>query len=399
MKQRLRFQSLFFKEFAVYDTRIKPNKDDKASTGRVFYCTLDQYIEHFDFLINTFSKTAIMQGSFDKYVTDNKKKKGTSDVDKEFLKVIENWRTDLAKNLALRNKDLDVYNLNDSIQKIIDRIIFLRIAEDRNSEKYKSLYEITKEKDIYKKLVKYFQQANNKYNSGLFKEEEFLQNLTIDDKILKSIITSLYYPECPYEFSVLPLELLGSIYEQFLGKTIRLTPSHQAKIEEKPEVRKAGGVYYTPQYIVNYIVENTVGEKIKGKKPEEMYKLKVLDPACGSGSFLVGAYTFLMDNYLAYYIDSKRVNKSLKDSKIYQISEKDYKLTIEEKQRILLNNIYGVDIDPQAVEVTKLSLLLKLMEDEHLESADKLFKHSDMSLLPDLSENIKCGNSLIGSDY
>ena len=209
----------------------------------------------------------------------------------------------------------------------------------------------------------------------------------------------MYYPDCPYEFSVLPIETLGNIYEQFLGQTIRLTSAHQAKIEEKPEVRKAGGVYYTPQYIVDYIVENTVGEKIKGLTPDAIESIRIVDPACGSGSFLIGAYNYLLNTHIAFYTDEKRIAKSLKDAKIYQVRENDYHLTIAEKQKILLNNIYGVDIDPQAVEVTKLSLLLKLMENETAESAGTLFKHSDLKYLPNLGSNIRCGNSLIGTDF
>mgnify|MGYP003800864615 CR=1 FL=1 len=389
-----------FEEFAVYDTRIKPSRDDRASIGRVFYCTFDEYEKNFDFIFDTFSKNAILKGSFDKYVAENKNKKGTSEVDREFLKMIEEWRSDLARSIALRNKDLeDVYALNTAVQTIIDRIIFLRIAEDRRMEEYGCLKAACRGSGVYRLLDLLFRQADEKYNSGLFSVEEWISNLAIDDKIISSIVNGLYYPDCPYELSVLPIEILGQIYEQFLGKTIRLTAGHQAKIEEKPEVRKAGGVYYTPQYIVNYIVEHTVGAKIKGYKPEEIESLRVLDPACGSGSFLVGAYHHLLGYHLEYYTDAKRIKKSVKVEKIYQVSENTYRLSTEEKRKILLNNIYGVDIDHQAVEVTKLSLLLKLMEDENVESAGKLFKHSHEKLLPDLSENIKCGNSLIGSDF
>lgn len=388
-----------FEEFAVYDTRIKPNKNDKASVARIFYCTYEEYEKNFEFIYNTFSKTAILQGSFDKYIEENKNKKGTSEVDKEFLKMIEWWREILARTLALRNKDLDLHNLNFAVQKIIDRLIFLRIAEDRRMEKYGRLYELINKNNIYQSLNEIFLEADRKYNSGLFHIESWLTNLNIDEKILIKIIKGLYYPESPYEFSVLPIEILGHVYEQFLGKTIRLTKSHQAKVEEKPEVRKAGGVYYTPQYIVDYIVKNTVGEKIKNKSPKEIEKLTILDPACGSGSFLVGAYNFLLKYHLEYYSRDKNKAKAISTNKIYQIDKETYKLTIKEKQNILLNNIYGVDIDSQAVEVTKLSLLLKLMEDENVEGEEKLFKHSDLKILPDLSNNIKCGNSLIGSDY
>ncbi|WP_341853178.1 Eco57I restriction-modification methylase domain-containing protein [Leptospira alexanderi] len=375
-----------FEEFAIYDTRIKPEKTDKASVGRIFYCTYEEYEKHFEFIYNTFSKEAIYKGSFDKYVIENKNKKGSSEVDKEFLSLIEDWRESLAKNLAIKNKDLDIFSLNNAVQLLIDRIIFLRIAEDRNMEKYGLLSEASKNKEVYKNLNKLFLKANDKYNSGLFKPEKWVSDLDIDDKIFQNIIKSLYYPDCPYELSVLPIEILGNIYEQFLGKTIRLTTSHQAKVEEKEEVRKAGGVYYTPQYIVHYIVKNTIGEKVKDVDLYNHPKLTVLDPACGSGSFLVGAYSFLLDKYL-------------KNGLVYQVSRNTYRLSIEVKQNILLHHIFGVDIDGQAVEVTKLSLLLKLMEDENSESADRLFKHSDIKLLPDLHKNIKCGNSLIGSDF
>jgi type I restriction-modification system DNA methylase subunit len=388
-----------FEEFAVYDTRIKPNKNDNANVARIFYCTFNEYENHIEFLDNTFSKNAILKGSFKKYILDNKSKKGTSEVDTEFLKLIEQWRNDLARNLAIRNKALTVRQLNYSVQKLIDRILFLRIAEDRQTETYGSLMKLTSHSNVYLKLRTIFDQADAKYNSGLFHSEEFLSNLKIDDKILSAIINGLYYPDSPYEFSVLEVEILGNIYEQFLGKTIRLTASHQAKVEEKPEVRKAGGVYYTPQFIVEYIVSKTVGEMIKVKIPAQISEIKILDPACGSGSFLLGAYSYLLQFHLDYYCHPKKLKSYLKEGKIYQTGENTYYLTIKEKQNILLNNIYGVDIDAQAVEVTKLSLLLKLMEGENQESVGSLFKFSDFTLLPDLSQNIKCGNSLIETDY
>jgi adenine-specific DNA-methyltransferase len=136
-----------FEEFAVYDTRIKPQKDDKASVARIFYCTFNEYEKHFEFIYNTFSKDAILKGSFDKYISSNPRlksgvRKGTGEVDKEFLSLIESWRETLAKNIALRNptiysgETLGIHELNTSVQIIIDRIIFLRIAEDRNMEKY-----------------------------------------------------------------------------------------------------------------------------------------------------------------------------------------------------------------------------------------------------------------------
>lgn len=400
-----------FEEFAVYDTRIKPSPSDKPSAARIFYCTFDEYHKNFDFIFNTFSKEAILKGDFDSYVQEKKGKGAATEVDKELLKLIESWRTDIAKNIALHNPLLSIYHLNTAVQKIIDRIIFLRIAEDKEMEEYGLLKKITESGAVYQKLQGVFDKADVKYNSGLFKPHDWLRSLIIDDGVLSSIINGLYYPECPYEFSILPVEILGNIYEQFLGKTIkfrniggrvssdRTNTRHTAVIEEKPEVKKAGGVYYTPQYIVRHIVENTLGVKIKGQSPDAVAKLKVVDPACGSGSFLVEAYQQLLNYHLDYYSNEKERKQALKNSRIYETGKNIYKLTIEEKQRILLNNIYGVDIDSQAVEVTKLSLYLKLLENEGSETQGLLFKFSDMKLLPSLDSNIKCGNSLVGPDY
>ena len=249
----------------------------------------------------------------------------------------------------------------------------------------------------YQNLFELFQRADEKYNSGLFdfKKDKISRNVVIENKIIRTIINELYYPECPYEFSVLSVEILGSAYEQFLGKVIRITPAHHAKIEEKPEVRKAGGVYYTPQYIVDYIVKNTVGKQVEGKAPKEISKIKILDPACGSGSFLIGAFQYLLDYHKNYYIINNKPSKGTKNSRLTP----DGNLTSAEKKKILLNNIYGVDLDINAVEVTKLSLLLKCMEGETQASIQQQFKIWNDRVLPTLENNIQSGNSLIDLDY
>ncbi|KAF5046859.1 Type IIS restriction enzyme Eco57I [anaerobic digester metagenome] len=395
-----------FEEFAIYDSRTRPKKTDRASVGRIKYFSYKDYVEEWDFLYNNFSKDAVLQGSFDKYAESNKKKKGTTEVDQEFLSEIENWRQLFAKNIALRNPELTVEELNFTVQQTIDRIIFLRMCEDRGIEKYGQLQSLITEKDIYEKFGEICKEADAKYNSGLFHfkpekgrpstPDELTLSLTIDDGVFKTVFKSLYYPESPYEFSVLQPEILGNVYEQFLGKVIRLTDGHRAKVEEKPEVKKAGGVFYTPKYIVDYIVENTIGKLCKGKTPNKVSKLRILDPACGSGSFLLGAYKYLLQWHRDYYSNQK--DKKRLENKIYEGKNGEWFLTIQEKKRILLNNIYGVDIDSQAVWVTKLSLLLKVLEGENkdvIEAQQKLYKER---ALPDLDSNIKCGNSLIGPE-
>lgn len=385
-----------FEEFAIYDCTKKPNPTDKASVARIKYLTFKDYINEFDFLWDTFSKERVLKGSFDKFVLGNASKKGTATVDKEFLQSLDSWRTYLATSISWNNKNLDEDEINFVVQQTIDRIIFLRIAEDRAVEPYGNLKTVLKG-DHYENLFQLFKEADQKYNSGLFdfKKDKISKALTIDNKVIKSIVNELYYPESPYEFSVLSVEILGSAYEQFLGKVIRLTPAHQAKIEEKPEVRKAGGVYYTPQYIVEYIVKNTIGKLIEGKTPKEISKLKFVDPACGSGSFLIGAYQFLLDYHKNFYSENGKVLKGKKDSPLTP----EGNLTTSEKKKILLNNIFGVDIDLNAVEVTKLSLLLKCMEGETEASIATQMRLFHERVLPTLDENIKSGNSLIDTDF
>ncbi len=398
-----------FEEFAVYDCRIKPDQKDKADKARIIYYTYRQYADKWEEIAAVFSKDAILKGSFDKYAESSKAKRGTSEVDSAFLIEIESWRDALARNIALRNT-LSVRELNDAVQRTIDRIIFLRIAEDRGIEDYGSLRSLCNGGNTYGRLQELFYKADDRYNSGLFHfrhekdEAEPPDNLTpklaIDDKPLKDILHRLYYPDSPYEFSVLPADILGQVYEQFLGRVIRLTSDHRAVVEDKPEVKKAGGVFYTPTYIVDYIVKNTVGKLLEGKNPKTAERLRILDPACGSGSFLLGAYQCVLDWHLKWYTENNP-EKHAKNKKpiLYQGQGGAWHLTTAERKRILLNNIYGVDIDIQAVEVTKLSLLLKVLEDETGETLNYQFKLFHERALPNLGGNIKCGNSLIGPDF
>ena len=398
-----------FEEFVIYDCRVRPVKTDKASTARTLYLPYTDYEKRWDEIVSVFSREAVLKGSFDKYA-ESKKLKGTTEVDDAFLKEIESWRDILARNIALRNPGVTRRELNYAVQRTIDRVIFLRICEARGIEDYGALMALLNGPHVYPRLFELFRKADDRYNSGLFhfREEkdrpEFPDGLTpgilIDDKPLKEIIRRLYYPESPYEFSVLPADILGQVYEQFLGKVIRLTSGHRAVVEDKPEVKKAGGVYYTPTFIVDYIVATTVGKLLEGKTPAQVEKLRILDPACGSGSFLIAAYQYLLDWHRGWYSlnDPEKWSKG-KAPRLYQGHGGEWKLTTGERKRILLNNIYGVDIDSQAVEVTKLSLLLKVLEGESDESLAAQLKLFHERALPDLGDNIKCGNSLVGPDY
>jgi type I restriction-modification system DNA methylase subunit len=384
-----------FQEFSVYDCTKKPNPADKASTARIKYLTFREYLKEFDYIWEIFSKERVLKGSFDKFVQSDTQKKGTATVDKDFLQSLDSWRTFLASSIAVNNKQLDEDEINFAVQQTINRIIFLRIAEDRGVEPYGSLKNALMEGDFYKNLFEQFRKADEKYNSGLFdfKKDSISESLIIENKIIKTILNELYYPS-PYAFDAMPVEILGTAYEQFLGKVIRITPAHHAKIEEKPEVRKAGGVYYTPQYIVDYIVINTVGKLIEGKTPKEISNIKIVDPACGSGSFLLGAFQYLLDFHKNYYSNKGKPAKGKKENTLTP----EGNLTTAEKKRILVNNIFGVDIDVNAVEVSKLSLLLKCMEGETSASIAHQLALFNERVLPTLDNNIKDGNSLIDTD-
>ncbi len=395
-----------FEELAVYDCRVRPEKTDGTGIARTMYFSYDRYEEHWDEIAGIFSKEAILHGSFDRYADSTKAKRGTAEVDAAFLTDIDAWREVLARNVALRNPSLTQRELNYSVQTTIDRVIFLRICEDRGIEDYGQLQALCNGVNTYGRLLEIFHSADQRYNSGLFHFEKekgrgaatdtLTPRLGIDDKPLKDIVRRLYYPDSPYEFSVLPANILGQVYEQFLGKVIRLTSGHRAVVEDKPEVKKAGGVYYTPTYIVDYIVKNTVGKLLEGSNPKRASELRILDPACGSGSFLIGAFQHLLDWHRDWYVE----NDPTKHTKeVFVAAGGDYRLTTAEKKRILLNNIYGVDIDSQAVETTKLSLLLKVLEGETQETINAQLSFLRERALPDLGSNIECGNSLIGPDF
>jgi hypothetical protein len=406
-----------FEELAVYDCRQEPTLADDAATARLLYFTCPEYISRWDEIADLFSREAVVAGSLEAYRQSLKVKRGTAEVDGSFLREIEGWRALLAKDLAKGNHDLTERNLNFAVQQTIDRIVFLRIAEDRGLEPYGSLGDTLETSDVYQQLVDLFRRADSRYNSGLFhfakeahraSEPDLLTpELSVSDAALGRIIGRLYYPNSPYEFSVIPTRVLGQVYEQFLGEVISLDAQHRARVEKKPEVKKAGGVYYTPSPIVDFIVESTLGDLIADRTPAQISgegrgrnagpPVRILDPACGSGSFLIGSYEYLLDWYLQAYLGNPTRWARGKEPRLVEDHVGEWRLSIGERKRILRTHVFGVDIDPQAVEVTKLSLLLKVLEGESEASSQQLFLHHERAL-PDLDQNIKCGNSLVDLD-
>src|SRR4030043_517236 len=385
-----------FEEFRLYDASLKPNPKF-PDEGLIFELNYTDYLDNVGKLWEL-SRERVEQGSLEALLPrDTKSKRLRIPPDKSFLEDLTIWRTELAKDVHKRNPEFDGKLLNDVVQKLLDRIIFIRIAEDRKIRPERELWDIVaqwkeegKRKSIMTHLFDLFHEVNDDLNGDIFKPHA-CERANVDSNLLAEIIENLYFPKSRYRFDAIGVELLGSIYERYLGSTIRVTPQ-RVKVEEKPAVRKAGGVYYTPKYIVDYIVKNTVGKVIEGKTPRQIEKIKILDPACGSCSFLLGAYRYLIDYHLKYYREHPKEAQTLSLFPYWKMSPEDFSLPIHEKAKILRNNIFGVDIDPQAVEITMMSLYLKALEGERGLLPKK------QHLLPPLSNNIKCGNSLIGYD-
>ena len=396
-----------FEEFALYDCRSEPKPQDDTSVALLMFLGYRELAAEWENLESLISYRAVCNGSLEKYAETIRVKRGTSAVDSIFLAELEQWRRALAQDMAVRNTFLTSGQLNFAVQQIIDRVTFLRVAEARGIEVYGQLQSLLARTDIYSELVKLFYRAGERYDSCLFhfghrvsrpeKPDELTPALQVGNDALARILRRLYHPEGPYEFSVLPTAILGQVYEQFLGRVVTLDSSRQAEVVLKPEVRKAGGVYYTPAPIVDYILEATLSPLLKDRSPESVagqdstrnrHPVRVLDPACGSGTFLLGAYDYLLRWYLgAYTADDAERWAYGRAPRLQRDPDGDWELTAAERKDILLRHIYGVDIDPRAVEVTRLSLLLKILDGERERA------------LPDLAGNIRCGNSLIEPDF
>jgi hypothetical protein len=366
-------------------------------------------------------------------------------LDVDFLNFLDEARRDLASDLIRHNDRADLLEgskLNEAVQHILDRILFLRICEDRDIDTGTRLDSIRQtwrrnfEKEeggrahqkplelhdapladygysgirapkdsLWRGIVRHFRALDRRppshvpfFNGNLFKPH-FSEELIVGDDWLAGFVADLSDDESPYLFNYIPVEILGTIYERFLGKIVR-PQGRGVTIEEKPEVRKAGGVYYTPRYIVEYIVAQTVEKLLRDDKPEATLKLHFLDPACGSGSFLLRVFEVVCEHWEQWFM-SKPGNRK---GKWCWVDEKTgaVHLTMSLKRQILTSNVFGVDLDPGAVEVTQLSLYLKMLENENrntLQRQRELLPENDDPLLPPLENNVKCGNSLIASDF
>jgi type I restriction-modification system DNA methylase subunit len=400
-----------FEELRVLDCRFKPNINTVLGHAVLKY-HYDDYCDEAKFrtIYYLFSREAVLAGSIESFaqglpkLSRKRTQRGAvrdehQDIDESFLRELDEYRAELASSFKRKNPELDGPALTEVTQRTLDRLVFMRFLEDKLIESEPLIEDLNRRGAAWQNFISTSRRLDRIYNGIIFKEHALLDNAAfkVDDKTFEKISSNLAHANSPYDFNAIPIHILGSIYERFLGKVIVAT-GKRARVEEKPEVRKAGGVYYTPEYIVRYIVDNTVGKLIEGKTPEEIRPMRFADIACGSGSFLLGIYDTLLRYHTAYYNRNKRTQAEGRKAGCIEIETGALRLSLLQKRTILLNNVHGVDIDPQAVEVAQLSLYLKLLEDETIASTHQQQLEMRAALLPSLAQNIICGNSLIGRD-
>ncbi len=371
-----------FEDLYIYDTSYKVEDGDTLTKARIKAYHYTDYENVADELLQLLGKESVYTGHFEEVWNNIELNVVHQSVDSLFLDQINQWRLMLGKQILSYDSNLDIDYLGDIVQSYINKILFLRVCEDRNIETYQRLLTIA-DHNSHKELVAKFKDADNKYNSGLFEElisEEVIGNISSS---FWTIIRQLYFPESPYSFTVLSSDILGRIYEIFIAERLAIVDG-ELKIVKKPENMERD-IVTTPNFVVREILRQTAVEIIKNKTANEINNLKCADIACGSGAFLLELYQVLHDSLVDYYIENDC-------SKLIQTSIGTYKLPYEMKRNLLVNCIYGVDKDFNAVEACKFGLLLKLLEDEDVNSLSSFHP-----ILPDLANNIFYGNSLLST--
>lgn len=371
-----------FEDLYIYDTSYKVEDGDTLTKARIKAYHYTDYENAVEELLELIGKESVYTGRFEEVWNNVELNVIHQSVDSMFLEQINQWRLMLGQQILSYVPDIDINYLGDIVQSYINKILFLRVCEDRNIETYQRLLTIA-DHNSHEELVAKFRDADNKYNSGLFEElisEEVIGNISSS---FWTIICQLYFPESPYSFTVLSSDILGRIYEIFIAEKLAVVDG-VLKIVKKPENTERD-IVTTPNFVVREILRQTVVEIIQGKTANEVNNLKCADIACGSGAFLLELYQLLYDSLVDYYLENDR-------SKLLQTSIDTYKLPYEMKRNLLLSCVYGVDKDFNAVEACKFGLLLKLLEDEDVNSLSSFHP-----ILPDLSNNIFYGNSLLST--
>ena len=376
-----------FKYIRVYHCLSNIRNIDR---NLLFWLDLNDFETKFDKLW-LLSKESVQSGELEKLIS-SKDKKDAIPIDERILEDLLSIRRWLSVELKSKRKELTDESLDEVVQIMIDRLIFMRSVEDRGLEGDGFLLKIVEDvqkglsgdKTLWALLKDQFTRFDNTYNSKLFAKGILEEYGVFSEDVLKKVIKTLYFGlehnQEKYMFDKIPGDLFGNIYEQYLG-TILAGTEKRVKLDSTSGKRKKMVIFYTPSYITDYIIKNTVGEYLKDKTIDEILEVNIVDPACGSGSFLIRAFKEVCN----------KVEELLKQEKFSEkwTLFKDYKgrLSFGQKSDILRRCIYGVDLDEKAVELAQLNLLLRVFDGED--------RDLRVRKLPNLYENIKNGNSLI----
>ncbi len=356
-----------FKEIRLYNSYYKNPPD-----GLRLRLRYDDYHNNFD-LLWLLSRESVSSGELDKI----ERKAERKNIDQAILEDLLEIRSILTLNIRKNDSSINLELVRQYVQRIMDRLLVLRVAEDRGVMGFESL---NKELSQWKardlptpfmgRVKTLFREFDESYDTKLF-EPDPCEDIKIDNTTLERVIDLLYQ----YNFDLLDADVLGAIYEDYIGRILRETENKGIQISESPEVKKREGIYYTPTYLAEYIVRGTLGEVLKNcRSPDEVSRIKIIDPACGSGSFLIKAFDVVKEWYLNYNDRLEKENKSSLDSHVDRVIDLD--------RRILRDNLFGVDIDAQAGEIASVNLTLKALR-------------RGERLPPILGQNIRVGNSLV----
>ena len=371
-----------FEHLYIYDTSYPVKQNDTRVKAIVREYKYTDYEDAAEELLEYLGKNSVYSGHFDEVWSEIEANVNHKSVDELFLQQINNWRLMLGKEILNCNPEIEMEELGDVVQSYINKILFLRVCEDRNIETYQSLLQIA-DHNSYQELIAKFKAADFRYNSGLFEEKLSAEIIGNVSSSFWSIIRELYFPQSPYSFAVLSSDILGKIYEIFLSQRLAVVDG-RLSIVNKPE-NEDRDIVTTPNFIVREILRQTMKDNLAHLTDKQILSLKCADIACGSGAFLLETFQILCDALVDFYTVNDK-------SKLIQSDVNTFKLKFEVKRNVLMSCIYGVDKDFNAVEACKFGLLLKLLEGE-----DDSTIASFHPVLPNLDDNIFYGNSLLES--
>ncbi|MCF6340343.1 MAG: N-6 DNA methylase [Sulfurimonas sp.] len=387
-----------FDEFAIYDTTYKPDISQEVNFGRI-YLKIDEYIERFEIIDKHLFKENINSGLLNKLYSDDsgmRQKIPKISTDIAFAENLSSFRLSLGNAILLSNKKMindNIELLSYLVQMIINRIIFIRVCEARDIEKDGLLLDF-KEKGFWKTFRhSSYNDFFEHYDGPLFDRDSRLDKIIIPDEIFDELLQLFYYPS-PYKFDVIPTTLFSNIYEIFLAK--RLEFDNGKLVEKiKQEYSKTNGVVSTPQYLVQDLIKRTiVKSELLKCSIKEIFEIKILDFACGSGAFIVEIFDYLQLILLEKYIADK--NQDYQD--YFHFDKDKIALTIVGKRKLISSCIHGIDIDVEAVEVARMSLALKVIDDLDEHEDYKSLGVYGYQILNMIGENIEYGNTLVSND-